>query len=39
MPHSNIMSVIVTDVNTSKKRMTKLQKKVNMLMKAIEKRD
>ncbi|KAA0046252.1 ty3-gypsy retrotransposon protein [Cucumis melo var. makuwa] len=33
------MSVMVTDVDTSKDRMTELEKKVNMLMKAVEERD
>ena len=33
------MSVIVPDVDTSKDKMTGLEKKVNMLMKAIEERD
>ncbi|KAA0060396.1 ty3-gypsy retrotransposon protein [Cucumis melo var. makuwa] len=38
-PQPNIMSVIVTYVDTSKDRMVELEKKVNMLMKAIEERD
>ncbi|KAA0052352.1 ty3-gypsy retrotransposon protein [Cucumis melo var. makuwa] len=39
VPHPNIMSAMVTDVDTSEDRMTKLKKKVNMLMKAIEEKD
>ena len=39
VPHPNIMSVMVIGVDTSKNRMTKLEKKVNMLMKALEERD
>ncbi|TYK07338.1 ty3-gypsy retrotransposon protein [Cucumis melo var. makuwa] len=39
MPHLNIMSVMVTDVDTSENRMAELEKKVNMLMKAVEERD
>ncbi|KAA0043321.1 ty3-gypsy retrotransposon protein [Cucumis melo var. makuwa] len=35
----NIMSVMVTDVDTSEDRMAELEKKVNMLMKAVEERD
>ncbi|KAA0039052.1 ty3-gypsy retrotransposon protein [Cucumis melo var. makuwa] len=38
-PHPNIMSVIATDVDTSDNRMTELEKKINMLMKAVEERD
>ncbi|KAA0063775.1 ty3-gypsy retrotransposon protein [Cucumis melo var. makuwa] len=37
--HPNIMSVMVTDMDTSEDRMTKLEKKVIMLMKAVEERD
>ncbi|KAA0057696.1 ty3-gypsy retrotransposon protein [Cucumis melo var. makuwa] len=33
------MSVMVTDVDTSEDRMAELEKKVNMLMKAVEERD
>ena len=39
MPHSNIMSVIVTGVDTNEDRMTKLEKKVNMLMNVVDERD
>ncbi|KAA0025450.1 ty3-gypsy retrotransposon protein [Cucumis melo var. makuwa] len=39
MPQPNIMSVIVTDVDTSEDRMTELEKKVNMLMRTVEERD
>ncbi|KAA0047487.1 ty3-gypsy retrotransposon protein [Cucumis melo var. makuwa] len=39
MPHPSIMSVMVTDVDTSEDRMAKLEKKINMLMKDIEERD
>ncbi|KAA0065771.1 ty3-gypsy retrotransposon protein [Cucumis melo var. makuwa] len=39
MSHPNIMSVMATDVDTSEDRMTKLEKKINMLMKAVEERD
>ncbi|TYK09793.1 ty3-gypsy retrotransposon protein [Cucumis melo var. makuwa] len=39
MPHPNIMSVMVTNVDTSENRMTELEKKVNMLMKVVEERD
>ncbi|KAA0025793.1 ty3-gypsy retrotransposon protein [Cucumis melo var. makuwa] len=39
VPHPNIMSVMVTDVNTSEDGMTELEKKVNMLMKAVKERD
>ncbi|KAA0065417.1 ty3-gypsy retrotransposon protein [Cucumis melo var. makuwa] len=35
----NIMSVMVTDVDTSEDRTAELEKKVNMLMKAVEERD
>ncbi|KAA0048375.1 retrotransposon protein putative ty3-gypsy sub-class [Cucumis melo var. makuwa] len=38
-PQPNIMSVMVTDVDTSEDRMAELEKKVNMLMKAVEERD
>ncbi|KAA0052315.1 ty3-gypsy retrotransposon protein [Cucumis melo var. makuwa] len=38
-PQPNIMSVMVTDVDTSEARMVELEKKVNMLMKAVEERD
>ncbi|KAA0061094.1 ty3-gypsy retrotransposon protein [Cucumis melo var. makuwa] len=38
-PQPNIMAVMVTDVDTSEDRMTELEKKVNMLMKAVEERD
>ncbi|TYJ95714.1 ty3-gypsy retrotransposon protein [Cucumis melo var. makuwa] len=37
--HPNIMLVMVTNVDRSEDRMTKLEKKVNMLMKAVEERD
>ena len=37
--HPNIMSVIVTNVNTSEDKMAELEKRVNMLMKAVEERD
>ena len=39
MRQSNIMSVVVTNVDTREDRMTKLEKKVNMLMKVVEERD
>ncbi|KAA0050397.1 ty3-gypsy retrotransposon protein [Cucumis melo var. makuwa] len=39
VPHPNIMPVMVTDVDTSEDRMAELEKKVNMLMKAVEERD
>ena len=39
VPHPNIMSVMVTGVDTSENRMAKLEKRVNMLMKALEERD
>ncbi|KAA0060608.1 ty3-gypsy retrotransposon protein [Cucumis melo var. makuwa] len=39
VPQPNIMSIMVTDVDTSEDRMTDLEKKVNMLMKAVEERD
>ncbi|KAA0043179.1 ty3-gypsy retrotransposon protein [Cucumis melo var. makuwa] len=39
VPHPNIMSVMVIDVDTSEDRMAKLEKKVNMLIKAVEERD
>ena len=39
MPHPNIIPVMVTDVDTSEDRMTELEKKINMLMKAVEERD
>ncbi|KAA0032448.1 ty3-gypsy retrotransposon protein [Cucumis melo var. makuwa] len=39
MPHPNIMSVMVTNVDTSENRMAKLKKKVNMLIKVLEERD
>ncbi|KAA0062850.1 ty3-gypsy retrotransposon protein [Cucumis melo var. makuwa] len=39
MTHPNIMSIMVADVDTSEDRMTKSEKKVNMLMKAIEEKD
>ncbi|KAA0025354.1 ty3-gypsy retrotransposon protein [Cucumis melo var. makuwa] len=35
----NIMSVMVTDVDTSEDRMAELEKKVNVLMKEVEERD
>ncbi|KAA0063235.1 ty3-gypsy retrotransposon protein [Cucumis melo var. makuwa] len=38
-PHPNIMSVMATDMDTSGDRMTELEKKINMLMKAVEERD
>ncbi|KAA0050708.1 ty3-gypsy retrotransposon protein [Cucumis melo var. makuwa] len=38
-PHPNIMSVMVTEVDTSEDRMTKLEKKINMLIKVVEERD
>ena len=38
MPHPNIISVMVTDVDTSEDRMSELEKKVDMLMKAVEER-
>ncbi|KAA0037536.1 ty3-gypsy retrotransposon protein [Cucumis melo var. makuwa] len=37
--HSNIMSIMVTDMETSEDRMTELEKKINMLIKAVEERD
>ena len=39
VPHPNIMSVMVTSVDISKNRMTELEKRVNMLMKALEERN
>ena len=36
MPHRNLMSIMVTNVDTNEDRMTELEKKVNMHMKAIE---
>ena len=39
VPHPNIMSVMVTSVDTSEDMIVELEKKVNMLMKAIEERD
>ncbi|KAA0055871.1 ty3-gypsy retrotransposon protein [Cucumis melo var. makuwa] len=39
VPQPNIMSVMVTDVDTSEDRMTELEKNVNMLIKAAEERD
>ncbi|KAA0055534.1 ty3-gypsy retrotransposon protein [Cucumis melo var. makuwa] len=39
MPHPNIMSVMVINVDTSENRMAELEKKVNMLMKVVEERD
>ncbi|KAA0065378.1 ty3-gypsy retrotransposon protein [Cucumis melo var. makuwa] len=39
VPQPNIMSVMVTDVDTSEDRMAELEKKVNMLMKTVEERD
>ncbi|KAA0035918.1 ty3-gypsy retrotransposon protein [Cucumis melo var. makuwa] len=39
MPHPNIMSVMVTNMDTSENRMVELNKKVNMLMKVVEERD
>ncbi|TYK25809.1 ty3-gypsy retrotransposon protein [Cucumis melo var. makuwa] len=39
VPIQNIMSVMVTNVDTSEDRMAELEKKVNMLMKAVEERD
>ncbi|KAA0061208.1 ty3-gypsy retrotransposon protein [Cucumis melo var. makuwa] len=38
-PQPNIMSVMVTDVDTSKDIMVELETKVNMLMKAVEERN
>ena len=39
MPHPNTMSVMMIDVDTSEDTMTELEKKINMLMKAVEERD
>ncbi|TYK19631.1 ty3-gypsy retrotransposon protein [Cucumis melo var. makuwa] len=39
VPHINIMSVMVTDVDISEDRMVELEKKINMLMKTVEGRD
>ncbi|KAA0050373.1 ty3-gypsy retrotransposon protein [Cucumis melo var. makuwa] len=39
MPHQNIMSVMATNMDTSEDRMTELEKKINMLIKAVEERD
>ncbi|TYK27123.1 ty3-gypsy retrotransposon protein [Cucumis melo var. makuwa] len=39
MTYPNIMSVMVTDVDTSENRMAELEKKVNMLMKVVEERE
>ncbi|KAA0041995.1 ty3-gypsy retrotransposon protein [Cucumis melo var. makuwa] len=39
VPHLNIMLVMVNDVDTSEDKMVKLEKKVTMLIKAVEKRD
>ena len=36
VPHPNIMSVMVTGVDTSENRMVEFGKMVNMLMKALE---
>ena len=38
-PHTNIMSVVVTEVDTSEDRTTELEKKINMLLKVVEERD
>ncbi|TYK25824.1 ty3-gypsy retrotransposon protein [Cucumis melo var. makuwa] len=39
MPHPNIILVMVTDVDTSDDRMAELEKKINMLIKAVKERD
>ncbi|KAA0046294.1 ty3-gypsy retrotransposon protein [Cucumis melo var. makuwa] len=39
VPRPNIMSVMVIDVDTREDRMTELEKKVNMLIKAVEERN
>ena len=39
MPHPNVISIMVTDVDTREDRMIELEKKVNMLMKFVEERD
>ena len=39
MPHPNIMSVMVTGVDTNEDRMAELEKKINILMKAVEEKD
>ena len=39
MPHPNIMSVMVTGVDTNEDRMVELKKKINMLMKVVEEKD
>ena len=39
MHHPNIMSAMVTDVDTSEDKIEELEKKINMLMKAVEERD
>ena len=39
MPHPNIMSVMVTDMDTSEDRTTELEKKISMLIKGIRERD
>ncbi|KAA0054002.1 ty3-gypsy retrotransposon protein [Cucumis melo var. makuwa] len=39
IPHPNITFVMVTDVDTSEDRMTELEKKINMLMKAVQERN
>ncbi|KAA0033276.1 ty3-gypsy retrotransposon protein [Cucumis melo var. makuwa] len=39
MPHPNIISVMATDVDTSEDRMAELEKKINMLIKAVEEKD
>ena len=39
MPHPHIISIMVIGVDTSKNKMTELEKKINMLMKVNEERD
>ena len=39
VPHINIMSVMVIDVDINEDRMVELEKKINMLMKTVEGRD
>ena len=39
MPRPNIMSVMVTGMDTSEDRMIELEKKINMLIKVVEEKD
>ena len=38
IPHLNIISVMVTNVDTSEDRIVELEKQVNMLIKTVEER-